>query len=225
MACSQSHGKSLDGFPFFLITEVFALASSNRARLVATTASSPLFDNDSQTPRCPAFRTPLRRETRRSEQNVERIRKQEVCGIPPAGSKSAARPSRHCGKGRSRNWPQPLRICARRLLDSPTGSRRPPYRPGGWTAGQVLLPLPGSRLNAYFRFKQALTGENLTLKLNDESRQAGSRTVLPHPTEVSLAFLPPSIPTGQSCRLLSAMKHRAAACGIRCCPSRRRSPG
>ena len=32
-----------------------------------------------------------------------------------------------------------------------------PYRPGGWTVRQVVHHVPDSHLNAYMRFKQALT--------------------------------------------------------------------
>ena len=47
-----------------------------------------------------------------------------------------------------------------------------PYRPGGWTVRQVAHHVPDSHLNAYIRFKLALTEENPTIKPYEESRWA-----------------------------------------------------
>ena len=47
-----------------------------------------------------------------------------------------------------------------------------PYRPGGWTVRQVVHHVPDSHLNAYVRFKLALTEENPTIKPYEESRWA-----------------------------------------------------
>jgi uncharacterized damage-inducible protein DinB len=47
-----------------------------------------------------------------------------------------------------------------------------PYRPGGWTVRQVAHHVPDSHLNAYIRFKLALTEENPTVKPYQESRWA-----------------------------------------------------
>lgn len=43
-----------------------------------------------------------------------------------------------------------------------------PYRPGGWTARQVIHHLADSHTNAFIRFKLALTEENPTIKPYDQ---------------------------------------------------------
>jgi hypothetical protein len=47
-----------------------------------------------------------------------------------------------------------------------------PYRPEGWTVRQVVHHLPDSHLNAYCRFKLALTEDVPTIKPYDEARWA-----------------------------------------------------
>jgi uncharacterized damage-inducible protein DinB len=64
-----------------------------------------------------------------------------------------------------------------------------PYRPGGWTVRQLVHHVPDSHLNAYTRFKLALTEDEPAIKTYDEGRWAelpDSRSV---PIEVSLALL------------------------------------
>jgi uncharacterized damage-inducible protein DinB len=64
-----------------------------------------------------------------------------------------------------------------------------PYRPGGWTVRQVVHHVPDSHLNAYIRFKLALTEDEPAIKTYDEARWAelpDSRSV---PIEVSLVLL------------------------------------
>src|ERR1700686_2884273 len=43
-----------------------------------------------------------------------------------------------------------------------------PYREGGWTVHQVVHHVADSHMNAYCRFKLALTEENPTIKPYDE---------------------------------------------------------
>src|SRR5712691_73082 len=47
-----------------------------------------------------------------------------------------------------------------------------PYRSGGWTARQVAHHLPDSHLNAYVRFKLALTEEEPMIRTYEEGEWA-----------------------------------------------------
>src|SRR5262252_7143947 len=47
-----------------------------------------------------------------------------------------------------------------------------PYRPDGWTVRQVVHHVPDSHLNAYIRFKLALTEEQPPIKPYDEAEWA-----------------------------------------------------
>ncbi|MDP4146555.1 MAG: putative metal-dependent hydrolase [Bacillota bacterium] len=62
------------------------------------------------------------------------------------------------------------------------------YRPGGWTVRQVVHHLADSHMNAYVRFKLALTEENPVIKPYDEGKWAE----LPDyklPIDISLSLL------------------------------------
>ena len=64
-----------------------------------------------------------------------------------------------------------------------------PYRPGGWSGRQVIHHLADSHLNAYTRFRLALTEENPTVRPYDEAAWAELPDVAATPVTVSLALL------------------------------------
>lgn len=63
------------------------------------------------------------------------------------------------------------------------------YRDGGWTVRQVVHHVPESHMNAYIRFKLALTEDEPTIKPYLEDRWATTADVEATPLEVSLAML------------------------------------
>ena len=63
-----------------------------------------------------------------------------------------------------------------------------PYRPGGWTVRQVVHHVPDSHMNAYVRFKLALTEIEPTIKPYDEALWANLADTRDTPVEVSLAL-------------------------------------
>jgi len=64
-----------------------------------------------------------------------------------------------------------------------------PYRPGGWTVRQVVHHVPDSHMNAFIRFKLALTEETPTIKPYDESAWAKLSDARETPIETSLSLL------------------------------------
>ncbi|MGH9503596.1 MAG: YfiT family bacillithiol transferase [Terriglobales bacterium] len=64
-----------------------------------------------------------------------------------------------------------------------------PYRDGGWTVRQVVHHVPESHMNAYIRFKLALTEDAPTIKPYMEDRWAKLRDVQSTPLEVSLSLM------------------------------------
>jgi DinB superfamily len=63
------------------------------------------------------------------------------------------------------------------------------YRPGGWTVRQVVHHLPDSHLNAYMRYKLALTEDEPMIKSYDESRWAELADARTAAIEPSLSML------------------------------------
>jgi hypothetical protein len=64
-----------------------------------------------------------------------------------------------------------------------------PYRDGGWTVRQVVHHVPDSHMNAYVRFKLALTEDEPTIKPYAEDRWALLADTQSTPVEVSLVLL------------------------------------
>ena len=65
--------------------------------------------------------------------------------------------------------PQELRAAVSGLSEEHLDT---PYRPGGWTVRQVVHHVPDSHMNAFIRFKLALTEDQPTIKPYDEARWA-----------------------------------------------------
>ncbi|MDF3077872.1 MAG: putative metal-dependent hydrolase [Sphingobacteriaceae bacterium] len=64
-----------------------------------------------------------------------------------------------------------------------------PYRPGGWTLRQVVHHLPDSHMNAYIRFKLAITQETPTILPYMEDRWAELEEAKHAPVGMSLDLL------------------------------------
>lgn len=64
-----------------------------------------------------------------------------------------------------------------------------PYRPGGWTIQQVVHHVPDSHINAYMRFKLALTEDMPTIKPYDEAAWSNLSDTHNVPINISLTLL------------------------------------
>jgi DinB superfamily len=73
-----------------------------------------------------------------------------------------------------RRTPSALRAAVDGLTDARLDT---PYRPGGWTVRQLVHHVPESHMNAFVRFKLALTEDNPTIKPYDEDRWANTKDV------------------------------------------------
>jgi hypothetical protein len=82
--------------------------------------------------------------------------------------------------------PTNLRAAVKGLSDAQLDT---PYRPEGWTVRQVVHHVPDSHLNAYIRFKLALTEDEPTIKPYAEDRWAKLSDTQATPVEVSLIML------------------------------------
>jgi hypothetical protein len=82
--------------------------------------------------------------------------------------------------------PTKLRAAVAGLTESQLDT---PYRPDGWTVRQVVHHVPDSHLNAYTRFKLALTEDTPTIKPYDEAAWAKLEDSKSTPVATSLALL------------------------------------
>ena len=64
-----------------------------------------------------------------------------------------------------------------------------PYREGGWTLSQVVHHVADSHINAYCRFKLAMTEDNPTIKPYEEKLWAELHDVQKLPINISLTLL------------------------------------
>jgi len=82
--------------------------------------------------------------------------------------------------------PAKLRSAVKGLTDAQLDT---PYRPGGWSVRQVVHHLPDSHLNAYVRFKLALTESDPTIKTYAEDQWAELVDSKITPIDVSMTLL------------------------------------
>ncbi len=85
-----------------------------------------------------------------------------------------------------REAPSALRAAVRGLTDAQLNT---PYREGGWTVRQVIHHVPESHMNAFTRFKLALTEDNPTIKAYNEDAWARLGDIERTPVDTSLALL------------------------------------
>jgi DinB superfamily len=64
-----------------------------------------------------------------------------------------------------------------------------PYRPEGWTVKQLVHHVADSHMNAYIRFKLALTEDNPVIKPYDEVAWANLRDTQKLPVNISITLL------------------------------------
>ena len=64
-----------------------------------------------------------------------------------------------------------------------------PYREGGWTPNQIVHHLADSHMNAFIRFKLALTEEQPTIKPYNEKTWADTVDVADMPINISITLL------------------------------------
>jgi len=82
--------------------------------------------------------------------------------------------------------PARMRAAVRGLSDQQLNT---PYREGGWTVRQLAHHVPDSHMNAYIRFKLALTEDEPTIRPYMEDRWAELPESKQAPIDVSLALL------------------------------------
>jgi uncharacterized damage-inducible protein DinB len=84
--------------------------------------------------------------------------------------------------------PQKIRAAVAGLNDAQLDT---PYREGGWTVRQVVHHVADSHINAYIRWRLALTETEPTIKPYEESAWAKLEDAAHSPVEVSLKLIEP----------------------------------
>lgn len=84
------------------------------------------------------------------------------------------------------DFPEKIHIAVERLVENQLDT---PYRPDGWTIRQVVHHCADSHINAYIRFKLALTEEIPTIKPYEQDRWAALIDSQMLPLDISLAVL------------------------------------
>jgi uncharacterized damage-inducible protein DinB len=84
--------------------------------------------------------------------------------------------------------PQKMRAAVHGLNEAQLDT---PYREGGWTVRQVVHHVPDSHMNAYVRWRLALTETEPTIKPYEEAAWAKLEDAAHAPIEVSLKLLEP----------------------------------
>lgn len=75
------------------------------------------------------------------------------------------------------------------ILNLDEAQLKTPYREGGWTVHQLIHHIGDSHMNAYCRFKLALTEDNPVIKPYNEKAWAEMNDVLKLPVNVTLTLL------------------------------------
>ncbi len=75
------------------------------------------------------------------------------------------------------------------LLNLDESQLQTPYRDGGWTVNQLVHHLADSHMNAFIRFKLALTEENPTIKPYLQDKWVETDDVVNIPLNVSVTLL------------------------------------
>mgnify|MGYP001333533259 CR=1 FL=1 len=75
------------------------------------------------------------------------------------------------------------------LLNLDEAQLQTPYREGGWTVHQLVHHIADSHINAYCRFKLALTEDNPTIKPYEQQAWAELNDVQKLPINISLTLL------------------------------------
>ena len=103
------------------------------------------------------------------------------------------RPPAEIGAEQRAEWIEQIAQTPARLRDAVQGltdaQLDTPYRDGGWTVRQVAHHIADSHMNAYSRFKLALTENEPTIKPYDEAQWALLPDVNAVPVETSLTLL------------------------------------